>query len=102
AAAPKARETQSAAYEYADRAAFQQAFAGVRPLTGKQADRRGGAPAPRAAAPAAPDAREEAARQRLDQLVAGELRFDVRYEEDGSLTGTRRGAHPSHLRGLEG
>jgi DNA-nicking Smr family endonuclease len=97
--APASRETQAAAYGYADRAAFQQAFAGVRPLEGAPKGR--GVPAPRAAA-AAVDAREDAARLRLDQLVAGAVRFDVRYEDDGSLIGTRRGAHPSHLRGLEG
>jgi DNA-nicking Smr family endonuclease len=86
-------------YSYEDRAAFQQAFAGVRPLkSGAQAR---ALPHPRPAA-AVEDAREVEARRRLDRLVAGEARFEVHRESDGAVSGQRRGAHPSHLRALEG
>ncbi len=91
-------------YEYADRAAFQQAFAGVRPLggtpRGRRADRGGEAPAARGPNPL--DAREEEARRRLDRLVAGEVRFEVSRDEDGVVRGQRAGAHPSHARALVG
>jgi DNA-nicking Smr family endonuclease len=87
-------------YEYADRAAFQQAFAGVRPLG---ADRGQGPSAPLGSPASAPnplDARDEDARRRLDRLVAGELRFEVVHDEDGAVEGRRAGANPSHGRAL--
>jgi DNA-nicking Smr family endonuclease len=101
-AAPRGRSAPLADYSYEDRAAFNQAFAGVRPLAsgarrlgGQRADRRSPPP------PDDRDAREEEARRRLERLVAGEVRFEIHRDDDGAVRGQRRGAHPSHLRALE-
>lgn len=93
----KASDAPLDSYEYDDRVAFQQAFAGVRPLgsgEGLRADKR--KPADREAlsrrVKATADAAEEAARARLDQLVGGGVHFEVHRHGDGGVEGRRRGA----------
>ncbi|MEO0324215.1 MAG: Smr/MutS family protein [Myxococcota bacterium] len=95
-------------YAYEDRAAFHQAFAGVRPLGTAQAG--SDAKRARSAAARSPKARnaaqvaaraeaaEEAARARLDRLVAGGTTIDVRRNADGGVEGRRRGAPDRTLR----
>lgn len=84
-------------YAYDDRAAFHQAFADVRPLARTRTERRSGqAPPPsdaekreRAAAKERAEQAEQAARSRLDALVAGSVRFFVDRDRDGAVYGRR-------------
>lgn len=96
-AATSKRADPIAAYGYDDRVAFHQAFADVRPMADKRAQRRSGQVAPisadekreRAAAAARANEAEEAARARLDALVAGSARFFVDRDRDGAIYGRR-------------
>ena len=94
-------------HAYEDRAAFQQAFAGVRPLS------RPHGPAParitdeerslRSKVAADLAAADEAARARLDALVAGSVGFVVRRNtSSGEVEGLREGERETVLRGITG
>lgn len=93
-------------HAYADRAAFQQAYAGVRPLDARATETR--APLPEATAledKVAADlaAADEAARARLDALVAGNVGFVIRRStRDGEIEGVREGERESVLRTITG
>lgn len=107
AAAPKSATPQPPKYSYEDRVAFNRAFSGVRPLAKKKAGERladpgvvrpEGEPPRRAAAGTGTPAeteREEVARARLAQLVAGGIRFDVDRDEDGHVVAARVGTSPT-------
>lgn len=87
-------------YDYDDRAAFHQAFAGVKPMPKPRAARRSGQTEPLSEAER--KARDEvgrraeeaeaAARARLAALVAGDVRFVVERESDGAVAGRRADA----------
>lgn len=103
---PKSKPIESQeGYSYEDRAAFQQAFSGVAPLDAKARTRRSGAavpsPSPSLADPA-PDAedKEQKARARLEELVAGGTRFQIHRESDGYVEGLRVGAPERALRSV--
>jgi len=85
-------------YTRDDRLAFNQAFAGVKPLAGSKPR-----PAPQTRSTPAPaphdQTAETAARARLDALVGGGVRFDVR-REGGQVEALQHGEHPSHLEAL--
>lgn len=91
------------AYSYGDRAALQQAFAGVRPLDAPAPDKgksrkRANTPKTRAVAAATKrDAAESAARARLDELVGGGVRFVVESDGDGGVRGRRTDLKPSAM-----
>jgi DNA-nicking Smr family endonuclease len=87
---------------YDDRMAFREAYAGVRPLgerTGARHSPKKRAPKERVEPPKRVEA-DEAVRQRLDALVAGGTRFEVRQDADGAVSARRKGAHASHLASL--
>lgn len=93
-------------YGYEDRVAYQQAYAGVRPLdgnpdvSGKKAPKRKPKRIEQAAPEVVPGAQDAAARARLDALVGGGVRFDVRDTPGGGVEGLRQGFHTKHLRAL--
>ena len=98
----KATDDPIARYDYDDRMAFREAFAGVRPLGATPPRRKKAAvaaPKVRVEPPKRTEADEEV-RARLDALVAGGVRFEVRRESDGTIVGRRQGAHVSHLQHL--
>lgn len=72
-------------------------MAGVRPLRDPQDEKR---PGRVPAAPAARDPADEEARQRLAALVGGGMRFDVEWDDDGSVRGIRSDIPPEPLRQL--
>ncbi len=91
-------------YSYEDRAAFNQAFAGVAPLGAAGAEKRSQRTQPRQAVRVsrAPEAVEDAAaRSRLAQLVAGGFRFTVERDEEW-VQGHRAGQRVGPLRELRG
>lgn len=100
-------------YGYEDRVAYTQAYAGVQPLDGnpdaskgsKGTKRRKGTKrlsqrVEQTAPEVVPGAEDAAARARLDALVGGGVRFDIRYTGDGGVEGLRQGLHSKHLRAL--
>ncbi len=101
---PAARDDAPPKYSYEDRVALRNAYAGVRREGGDKPTR------PRAVPPTPPDpklaieahAAEERAREKLAQLVAGGLRFDVSRDRDGFVEGVRTGVGPGPLRELKG
>jgi DNA-nicking Smr family endonuclease len=106
AAARGAETAGPAAYSYEDRVAFNQAFSGVSPLGGKSGARR--QPARQSAPPrdrsaTAPEPggvdTDAVARARLDALVGGGVRFDVR-RDAGWVEGERAGKNGRALRDL--
>ena len=95
-------------YPYEDRAAFHQAFAGVKPLGAERRAERIGAvrrtsdhhASPRPTAPASTRAADEHARAQLASLVTGGLRFDVQRDMDGYVEAEREDAPRGTLRAL--
>lgn len=96
----------SSGYSYEDRSAFQQAFSGVRPLNEKERTRRSGAalrretPELAAPPPEVEHEKEREARDRLEGLVSGGVRFKVHRESDGYVEGLRVGASDRALRAV--
>jgi DNA-nicking Smr family endonuclease len=93
-------------YSYEDRAAFNQAFAGVAPLA-KPARRLPARQAlvPEEALPTRAPVKDDpdaAARARLAALVGGGVRFVVRRESDGLVEAEREGSDGRALRALRG
>jgi DNA-nicking Smr family endonuclease len=89
-------------HRYDDRMAFREAIAGVRPLGARAGARhtpKKKAPKPRVEPPKRVEADEEV-RKRLDALVGGGVRFEVRHDAEGVVIGRRRGAHASHVSSL--
>lgn len=91
-------------YGVADRKAFRDAFADVRPLgataAGSKPKRR--PPSRKAVTPLGPDPetlfRERQARETLDRLVGGGVRLHLRRNADGGVEGWRDGAQTRTLR----
>jgi DNA-nicking Smr family endonuclease len=87
-----------------DRAAFEQAFAGVRKLGDAPIRRHPSAPhAPDSAgrpAPPSQQAVDDVARARLAALVGGGYRFRVDLDEDGHVSALRSDARPADLKTL--
>jgi len=81
-------------YSQEDRVAFNQAFAGVKPLAKKAILRPSASPVT-----AHETGQETSARARLDALVGGGVRFDLQ-RQDGQLRALRQGMHPDHLKAL--
>lgn len=106
--APEAPAAPLEGYSYEDKAAFHQAFGGVRSLDAPSGPARGRhkkkttpkAKPVRAQVEAQAKAADEAARRRLGELVAGGLKFAIE-REPGSVRGRRDGAPASTVRLLE-
>lgn len=104
-ATPKRAVDPMGHYAYDDRAAFHQAFADVRPMAPTKTGRRSGQAGPiseterreRAVVAARAKDADDAARARLDALVAGSVRFVVEREPDGTVLGRRHDASPRVL-----
>ena len=91
---PKPAASAENEYRYEDRVAMSQAYRDVKPL-GKPRGRAGAPPPRRVVAPVVPGGEpvsEARARERLAALVAGGIRFEVAFDEDGRVTGSRPGS----------
>jgi DNA-nicking Smr family endonuclease len=97
-------------YDYDDRAAFHQAYGDVRPIAKAKAPRRSGQTSAisetekreRALVAERAQQAEDAARARLDALVAGSVRFVIERENDGGIYGRRDDASPRMLDTITG
>lgn len=83
----------------AERIAYLDALAGVRPMRGRKPVRIGAVAGPAAPPTSEERGRDAAARARLAALVAGGVRFDV-HREEGWIEGLRRDAKPALLDAL--